>query len=171
MFQPADLQRDRAALRRMNLDYIEWIAENIDRDFGLSLSQLLGAALQDYTDNAIDKLCEHNPPELVFYTILRDEEVCGMGGLRQLSPGVFEVKRIYVDPSQRGSGLGQPILSRLMDDARQLGAERVKLETGPFMKAAHRLYEAAGFRDTKPYSEAEVPRQLHDRWRFMERPV
>ena len=39
------------------------------------------------------------------------------------------------------------------------------------MKAAHRLYEAAGFVDRHPYPEAEVPEVFHKGWRFMERPL
>lgn len=56
-----------------------------------------------------------------------------------------------------------------MADARTFGYMRVKLDTAPFMHAAHRLYESAGFRDCAPYAESEVPAFLHAKWRFMEK--
>jgi hypothetical protein len=52
--------------------------------------------------------------------------------------------------------------------ARTLGYDHVRLDTGPFMAAAHRTYEAAGFVDRGPYEGAEVPKELWPHGRFME---
>ena len=68
-----------------------------------------------------------------------------MGGLRRFAAGVAEVKRTYVRPDQRGRRLGATVPAKLLDDARSLGCEQVRLGSGKFMTAAHRTYEAAGF--------------------------
>jgi hypothetical protein len=41
------------------------------------------------------------------------------------------------------------------------------LETGAFMRSAHRLYEAAAFVDIPPYYRVEVRHELRHDWHFM----
>jgi putative acetyltransferase len=57
-----------------------------------------------------------------------------------------EVKRMYVRPAGRGSGVAQAMLTHLETVARAAGAPWLRLETGVRQPAAVRLYEAAGFR-------------------------
>jgi GNAT superfamily N-acetyltransferase len=76
-----------------------------------------------------------------------DGAAVGMGAVQRCAEGVAEVKRMYVRPGQRGRRLGPTLLARLVEDARSLGYEHVRLETGAFMASAHRTYEAAGFVD------------------------
>lgn len=89
-----------------------------------------------------------------------------MGGLRRSSANLAELKRIYMRPAFRGLRPGERILRRLLTDAGTFGFERACLESGPFMKAAHRIYESANFVDRLPYGEAEVPVEFHDRDRI-----
>ncbi len=166
-FQRADLLRDRDVLTHFNVEYLNWIGEAVEKRFGLSLPELLGASIADYVDGALDKLCDGAPPTCVFYLVLSDGVPVGMGGLRRVRDGVGEIKRIYVPKAVRGAGLGAQILDRLIHDARSFGFKELLLDTGPFMTSAHRLYEAAGFVDIPAYSEAEVPDALHHDWRFM----
>jgi len=85
------------------------------------------------------------------YLVEWDGALAGMCGLRQIAPGVAELKRIYARPSHRGLGLGDVMLYRLIADAAAFGYEKAVLDSAPFMQAAHRLYEAAGFTDCLPY--------------------
>jgi putative acetyltransferase len=59
--------------------------------------------------------------------------------------GYAEVKRMYVRPAGRGSGVAQALLAHLETVARAAGAPWLRLETGVRQPAAVRLYEAAGF--------------------------
>ena len=90
-------------------------------------------------------------------------------GLRNRSPGVAEVKRLYIRPEFRGRKLGELTLNRLLDDARAFGYKSACLDTGTFMKSAQWLYETSGFSDCAAYDGVEVPAEFHSRWRFMER--
>jgi ribosomal protein S18 acetylase RimI-like enzyme len=60
------------------------------------------------------------------------------------------------------------VLERLLDDAREIGYDRVLLETAPFMTTAQRLYESVGFRERAPFPESEVPTEFHQLLVFME---
>jgi hypothetical protein len=61
------------------------------------------------------------------------------------------------------------MLDRLLADAVAFGYDRVLLDSGPFMTAAHRVYERKGFVDCEAYTGVEVPEAFHARWRFMRR--
>lgn len=68
----------------------------------------------------------------------------GMGALRRHDGGVGEVKRMFVAPAARGTGLGGAILAEIEKLARAEGRARLVLETGSNFDAAKRVYERAG---------------------------
>jgi putative acetyltransferase len=74
-----------------------------------------------------------------------DGAPAGCGAVRLLSPGVAELKRMYVVPAGRGQGVSRAILSELETRATALEATRVVLETGDKARAALALYESAGY--------------------------
>ena len=169
IFTLADPITHRDALLALNLDYMQWVGAGIEQAFGTSLLELYGMPLPDYVAGMLAKLCGEGPPRGVFYVVEFDGALAGMGGLRRLRDDVAEVKRIYVRPEVRGAQLGEAILQRLLADAARFGYRSVVLDSAPFMQAAQRLYERAGFVDCAPYAESEVPAALHGGWRFMER--
>ena len=73
--------------------------------------------------------------------------------VRELGPGVGELKRMYVAPEARGQGIGRALLARLEAEARALGLARLVLETGIRQQEALALYRRAGFTDIPPYGE------------------
>ncbi|HUV19220.1 MAG TPA: GNAT family N-acetyltransferase [Ilumatobacteraceae bacterium] len=168
-FEPADARTDHAVLTELNVAYFDWLDANIQQTFGLDLPALLGQPIVEYVAATLDKLCAAEPPEGVFYVVRRDGSAVGMGGVRRTNDGASEMKRVFVRPDQRGSGLGTTIVRRLISDATSFGYSSMRLDSGPFMTSAHRVYEADGFRDRPIYDGSEVPTELHHNWRFMER--
>jgi GNAT superfamily N-acetyltransferase len=83
---------------------------------------------------------------------LYDEGVAG-GGLRRLGPGLVEIKRMYVRPDWRRRGIAAALLAALEATARDLGYERVRLDTGPRQPHAQRLYRASGYVDIPSYND------------------
>ena len=78
--------------------------------------------------------------------------------LRPLAqPAVGEIKRLYVQPAQRGEGWGRRLVAALLAEARAIGYEELKLDTLAWMNAARALYEENGFRPCAPYYVNPLP--------------
>jgi putative acetyltransferase len=73
-----------------------------------------------------------------------DGAASACGGLA-LFDDYGEVKRMYVRPAGRGSGVAQALLGHIESVARAAGVAWLRLETGIRQPAAIRLYETAGF--------------------------
>jgi GNAT superfamily N-acetyltransferase len=69
------------------------------------------------------------------------EVAVGCGGLRTLDDTHGEIKRMYVIPERRGTGVSTAILAALEGEARGRGWSRLVLETGDRQPDAMRLYE------------------------------
>jgi ribosomal protein S18 acetylase RimI-like enzyme len=72
-------------------------------------------------------------------------------GLRALSDRMCEMKRLYVAPEVRSSGLGKLLANAVVEAARVRGYSSLRLDTLPTMTAAASLYERMGFRRVDPY--------------------
>ena len=99
---------------------------------------------------------DYSPPRGRLVLALAGGKPAGCVALRPLFHRDAEMKRLYVRPAQRGAGLGRMLAVHVIGEARALGYETLKLDTLPAMKAAQRMYEALGFRDTAPYNDNPV---------------
>ncbi len=103
-------------------------------------------------------LREHYPPEACFsfspeeldnaqsiFLVARDDGE-PVGCVALVNCGSYgEIKRLYVRSAGRGRGVAAALMDRLESDARGLGLDVVRLETGPLLAAAVRLYEGRGY--------------------------
>ena len=87
----------------------------------------------------------------------RAGEVVGIAALRDLGLGVCELKRMYVKPSHRGSGIGRSLCEAAICVAQRLDFHAMRLDTMQRMTAATRLYESLGFRRIQPYTINPLP--------------
>ena len=74
-----------------------------------------------------------------------DSEAVGCGAIRRVDESDAEIKRMYVVPGFRGTGVGRALLNGLEVEAHLLGVSRLVLETGERLPEALVLYERAGF--------------------------
>jgi putative acetyltransferase len=88
-----------------------------------------------------------------FLVVSRGGTPIGCGAVRLLDEETAELKRMYVAPSARGTGLGRRLVEALEAEARALGARRIVLETGVRQAAALALYQATGFHPIPLYGE------------------
>jgi ribosomal protein S18 acetylase RimI-like enzyme len=84
---------------------------------------------------------------MLVFLVARDDAgaAVGCGGLRAIEPGLVEIKRMYVPPERRGTGVAPTLLAALEEAARAHGARRVVLETGPGQPEAIALYRRYGY--------------------------
>jgi ribosomal protein S18 acetylase RimI-like enzyme len=99
------------------------------------------------------ELDEFTPPAGVFLVARIFGEPAGCGALRTFSPGIGEIKRMWVSPESRGMGVGRKLLVTLEQAARQRELRAVRLDTHSCLTAALRLYRTAGYRDIPRYND------------------
>ncbi len=97
------------------------------------------------------------PPGGALLVAHLDGLVAGCVALRPLTGESCEMKRLFVSPTARGTGLGRRLATAIVAEARRLGYRRMRLDTTPGMEAAQALYEELGFEETAPYTHNPVP--------------
>jgi GNAT superfamily N-acetyltransferase len=81
-----------------------------------------------------------------FFVAFNDDGLpLGCGGVRQLSETEAEVKRMFVRPESRGSGVSTAVLARIEEYGRERGWQRLLLETGDRQPDAVRFYTREGY--------------------------
>ncbi|MFJ5699543.1 GNAT family N-acetyltransferase [Arthrobacter sp. NPDC093139] len=85
--------------------------------------------------------------DITFFVVARDSQgtAVACGALRQLDVGSAEIKRMFVLPSHRGTGVAPAVLRSLEAEAVRRGLNELKLETGTAQPDAIRFYEREGY--------------------------
>ncbi|MDY7096698.1 MAG: GNAT family N-acetyltransferase [Pseudomonadota bacterium] len=95
------------------------------------------------------------PPErlreddVTFFAVREGHVLAAVGALKDLGHRRGELKSMRAAPEYRGKGAGRALLDHLIAEAKRRGMDWLGLETGrtQVFAAAHRLYEAYGFRE------------------------
>jgi len=93
------------------------------------------------------------PPRGAFLVARLDGRPVGCGAVTLVSPAIGYLKRMWVDESVRGLGLGRQLLQALEAAARGLGCSVVQLETHRTLTAAIQLYRTSGFTEVAAFND------------------
>ena len=86
-------------------------------------------------------------PEISFYALWEGEDLLGVGALKELEPGMGEIKSMRTADAHLRKGVGAALLEHIIAEARRRGYRRLSLETGsgPAFEPAIELYRKYGF--------------------------
>jgi GNAT superfamily N-acetyltransferase len=162
LIRQAEPGSDDDAVAALMVDYLTWAIERLAREYGVDEPPTHPSLVRD-------GLANYRPP--VGWLILAEcgGHPVGVGAIRLLRAGVVEVKRMYVTPGWRDRHVGSAILDQLLDQAEEMGATTILLDTCRFMTDAQRLYRSRGFVERLPYEGTEIPARLQHLWIFFER--
>jgi len=88
------------------------------------------------------------------------DEAVGCGAFRRLESDVCEMKRLFVRPEHQGKAIGAALARALIEQAREAGYSRMRLDTMPSMTRAIKMYRAVGFKEIPAYRFNPVPGSL-----------
>ena len=122
---------------QITTDYIAWL--NMDLSF------------QDIDKELTGFSSMYGPPNGLFLLAMFEGGLAGGVGLRMLTTKVCEMKCLFVYDHCKGKGVGRSLCTMLIEEARRLDYEKMRLDSLSRMKAAIKLYESLGFKEIEPY--------------------
>ncbi|MDD3335522.1 MAG: GNAT family N-acetyltransferase [Eubacteriales bacterium] len=83
--------------------------------------------------------------------VYQDDRPIAGGAIKRYSPDSAELKRIFVQPDWQRQGIGKELVIRLTEWARELGYQKLVLESAKALSEAHALYRRHGFEGIPNY--------------------
>jgi putative acetyltransferase len=134
------------------------------RELFLEYAQSLGFSLcfQNFDKELAELPGDYAPPKGRLLLAECEGQLAACIALHKLDPGTCEMKRLYLRPQFRGQGLGRALAEHIMSEARQIGYQRMRLDTvEPIMKDAVAMYRKLGFKEIAPYCSNPIAGALY----------
>ncbi|UCC78428.1 MAG: GNAT family N-acetyltransferase [Candidatus Zixiibacteriota bacterium] len=125
------------------------IAKQLFMEYARSLEFNLG--FQDFEEEIAEMPGQYGPPDGCILLAFCDDVPVGCVALRKLEERICEMKRLYVKPEFRRLGIGRTLSVKIIDEAKRLGYDKMRLDTLSTMKEAISIYRQLGFHNIEPY--------------------
>ncbi len=132
---------------QVGVDQAKELFEEYQTELGIDL------CFQGFQDELAKLPGKYGPPGGALLIVYSEAVPIACGAIRDLGDGFAELKRLYVRPAFRGTGLGRTITETLLDRARAFGYQFLRLDTLRRLGPALDLYKSLGFEETAPYNE------------------
>jgi ribosomal protein S18 acetylase RimI-like enzyme len=163
----ASSQSDIESVRGLFREYRGWLEEH--REVTAFDDSILKVGLAYFDQEIEDLPGPYGPPHGALLIAFDGNAAVGCGAVKRFRRGVGEIKRVYVRPASQGAGHGRAVAMAVIDHARDLGYERVVLDTLPGMTAAVALYRSLGFVPIESYWANPVEGALYFELRLRRR--
>jgi ribosomal protein S18 acetylase RimI-like enzyme len=136
---------------------LRWAENDVDiaviRELFDEYAESLGFDLsfQDFHKEQTTLPGEYSPPGGRLLLAMDEGVAAGCVALRPESDDICEMKRLYIRPAYRKTGLGRKLACDIINEARAIGYKRMRLDTVPAMVEAITLYRSLGFKDIPSY--------------------
>jgi len=141
--RPARTTSDLATARDLFVEYAAFIGIDLEyQGFSAELANLPG---------------KYAPPSGALLLAEVDGAAVGCVALRALDDRTVEMKRLFVRPAARGTGLGRRLVEAAIANAKQGAYSELRLDTLDTMTGARALYRSLGFVEIPPYGRDHLP--------------
>lgn len=142
-------------IRAHSADHIELVRE-LFKEYEAWLE--IDLCFQNFEKELAELPGEYVPTDGRLLLAIQNGRVAGCIALREIEAGICEMKRLFVRAEFRGKGLGRKLVDAIIREAREIGYERMRLDTLPGkMDEAIALYRSLGFEEIESYYRNPVP--------------
>lgn len=125
------------------------LAKALFKEYAASINTDL--CFQNFEQELSNLAAQYSRPTGCLLLAFHENAPAGCVALRKLEDGVCEMKRLYVKPDFRSLKIGKALTEKIVEQARELGYSRMRLDTLPSMERAQAMYKSLGFREIEPY--------------------
>jgi GNAT superfamily N-acetyltransferase len=150
-------------VRALMRAFVAWHRERHVADIQLIDQYFDAPAFEEELASLPDK---YAPPRGTLLLATHEGSSAGCVALREIDAHTCEMKRLFVYAHLRGKGVGKALVQALIERARAIGYQSMRLNTNVGQDEAKALYQSVGFRVIEPYYE--LPEKLRNWLVFME---
>ncbi len=119
--------------------------------------------IQNYDEERKHLETKYGVPYGRLYLAYCGREPAGCIGLKRIDEKNCEMKRLYVRPQFRGKQIGNQLIQKIIEDAKEIGYSCMLLDTLPFLQGAIHMYRKWGFYEIESYNDSPMDSSIYMR--------
>lgn len=117
--------------------------------------------IQNYDDELKHLELKYGLPNGRLYLAYYNKKLAGCIGLIKIDEENCEMKRLFVRPDFRGHHIGDYLVDKIINDAKDIGYKHMLLDTLPFLKGALHIYKKFGFYEISSYNDSPMDTSIY----------